>query len=337
MKNFFVVLTLILTSQAVSSLCWGLELNPKVWKNELKHIRCVKKSTELIGELALWANFHSRSEQMLKQIESFSGGGEDQEGKALPPQLQKPMQDFFENVSKYTDDLPKSPRMETIGDLKNVLNDLVRVANLKKESIKQNSMSRSVSCFGEFESLPTQFNMALTFQLSEKYPEALKEYSQIITKYPIDKVLFNCYFNMAITHSMLKDIPNALESYQKALDIDPDNKMVKTNIELLLQQQNQSGGGGDGAQNQDQQKGQNNQDQDKKKQDKEGQNNESQKKDNKNQKPENEQPEKKKFNSKELTKDDVRRILDEIKDQEQKIRAGEMDKAPKENPRDRNW
>ena len=145
--------------------------------------------------------------------------------------------------------------------------------------------------------------MALTFQLSEKYPEALKEYSQIITKYPIDKVLFNCYFNMAITLPCYKDIPNALESYQKALDVSPDNEMVKQNIELLLQQQNQSSRGWRRTPKPRSTKGPEQPRSRQKKARQRGQNNESQRKDNKNQKPENEQPEKKKFSNKELTKE----------------------------------
>ena len=41
----------------------------------------------------------------------------------------------------------------------------------------------------------------------------------------------------------LKKIPEALEQYQAALEINPTSSEVKTNIELLIQQQNQGGQG----------------------------------------------------------------------------------------------
>ena len=55
---------------------------------------------------------------------------------------------------------------------------------------------------------------------------------------------------------------------------------------------------------------------------------------------ENEEKKKKKpqpFKSKELTKDDVRKILEEIKNQEQKIRAEVYEGKGKSQPRDKDW
>ncbi|MCB0407438.1 MAG: hypothetical protein KDD34_04480, partial [Bdellovibrionales bacterium] len=65
-----------------------------------------------------------------------------------------------------------------------------------------------------------------------------------------------------------------------------------------------------------------------------------QKKDQNQQGQDNKEQQKKKpkpFDSKELTKDDVRKILEEIKNQEQKIRAEVYEGQGKDKPRDKDW
>ena len=132
-------------------------------------------------------------------------------------------------------------------------------------------------------------------------------------------------FNLAIVLTKQKKIGEALAAYQACLDIQPDSKEVKTNIELLWQ-----GGGGEGEDKDDKKdpKG-------KGKDKKEGPG------DDKDQPKEKGEPQQKKqpksFESKELTDGDVKKILDEVKNQENAIRAQEYERNLKEAPRGKDW
>jgi tetratricopeptide (TPR) repeat protein len=129
-------------------------------------------------------------------------------------------------------------------------------------------------------------------------------------------------FNQAMVLAQDKKINEALEMYQKALELVPSSKEVKTNIELLMQQQ--SGKGGEGE-NKDQP--QDNKDS------KDGKNNKEPKdfKNNDKYKP--------KFDSKSLSEGDVKKILEEIKRQEQQIHGNEerQKQNQKDTPNDKDW
>jgi hypothetical protein len=126
--------------------------------------------------------------------------------------------------------------------------------------------------------------------------------------------------------------------YQKALEIIPSSNEVKTNIELLIQQQ-QGQSGGEGQQNQPQQ-GDQQQNQDQKNQ--EGKDQKDQKDQEQDQKEGKQKQQSQKykprpFNGKELSEGDVKKILGELKQQEEKIRAEYNRKDVKEQPRDKDW
>lgn len=165
-----------------------------------------------------------------------------------------------------------------------------------------------------------QMNLGHTFEANEEFEKAEGAYRGVYKLAPRGSDLeFHALFNLAGVLGREQKIDEALATYQKCLDLKPDSIEVKTNIELLWQG---GQGGGKGGQNKDQkQQGDNQQQQ---KQDP-GQQKEEQKK----------QP--KPFNSQDLSKEDVKRILDEIKNQEQAIRAQENDKNAKEAPRDKDW
>jgi tetratricopeptide (TPR) repeat protein len=129
-------------------------------------------------------------------------------------------------------------------------------------------------------------------------------------------------FNQALVLTQNKQINEALAMYQKALEIDPTSKEVKTNIELLMQQQGGQGGEGD---NKDE-------DQDSK----EGQEGKNQKEP---QKFKESQQYKPKFDSKNLSEGDVKKILEEIKRQEQQIHSNEerVKQLQKDAPNDKDW
>lgn len=166
----------------------------------------------------------------------------------------------------------------------------------------------------------THMNIARSLEANEEFEKAAKAYQAVLKFLPKDSPLrFQAYFNLGDAYGKAKKIPEALEAYQAALDIDPENIEVKTNIELLMQQ----GGGGEGEGDPKDQKDQ---------QGKGGQ------QDQKNpQQPQQQKQQPKPFNSQELTPQDVKKILDEIKNQEQAIRAQENDKNAKEGTRDKDW
>lgn len=144
---------------------------------------------------------------------------------------------------------------------------------------------------------------------------------------------FAIYFNLGEAYGKKQDVDSALHYYQKALDIFPQSREVKVNIELLLKQQSQSGKG-KGEQNKDQKNNQGNDQKEKESQsDKDKQDKENQ--------PKNYQPNKpsqgKNFKSEELSEADAKKILDEIGRQEKKIRAEFFRKQRKERPRDKDW
>ena len=166
-----------------------------------------------------------------------------------------------------------------------------------------------------------KLNLGLSYQVNEEYDKAYKEYLGAF-KYagPDNKIKFMAQFNAGNLKEKKKDIPGALKHYQLALEYEPESKETKTNIELLMQQGGQGGGGG--------------QDQDKKDDNQEGQ---GQNPDPNPQSGDEKKKEKKPFQGKKLSEKDVQKILEELKSQEQKIRAKEYGKQLKETPNGKDW
>lgn len=182
--------------------------------------------------------------------------------------------------------------------------------------------------------LAIRMNLGLAFELNKEEDKALKEYLAVDRANPPEAELqFAARFNAARILAKQGHIDQALNYYQKALEIDPESKEVKTNIELLWQAQQSQQGKGQQNQNQNQggegQNQQQSQNQDQQ-QDQPQPNPGSQQEQKSNQQP-------KPFDSRELTKDDVRKILEEIVNQEQQIRAKEYSKDHKEKARDKDW
>lgn len=169
-------------------------------------------------------------------------------------------------------------------------------------------------------------NLGLVLMALDEPEQAAKSFSVAGKIEKNKEMLFVAHFNAGVAFAAAKQVEKALQSYQKALEINPTSVEVKTNIELLLQSQqnqDQSGGGeGEPKKDQDQKdKGEGQGDQD--------------------QPPPQEQPQKQKkpkeFKSEELTASDVKKILEELKSQEQGIRAKEYEKGPKERPSGKDW
>lgn len=168
-----------------------------------------------------------------------------------------------------------------------------------------------------------QMNLGLTFEANEEFAKAEKAYRGVLLLEKENSELrFQALFNLAGALARQQKIDEALAMYQAALEIQPESLEVKTNIELLWQ----GGGGGGQGNNKDEQ-------------DKEQQGNNQQKREQSLNQPQPDQQKQqpKPFNSQDLSKEDVKRILDEIKNQEQSIRANEYEKGPKESAKGKDW
>lgn len=169
-----------------------------------------------------------------------------------------------------------------------------------------------------------QMNLGFSFLRNEEKDKALKQMQTAVELSPPNSdAKFMSLFNLANLKAQNSDIDGALEAFQQALEIRPDSKEVKTNIELMWQQQQQK------QQQQQQQKGQGQSE--KKNEPQDGQQSQNE------QPPEKKEEKPKPFDSKELSEEDVRKILQELKDQEQAIRADAYQKGAKDAAREKDW
>ncbi len=141
------------------------------------------------------------------------------------------------------------------------------------------------------------------------------------------KVKFAVLYNLGVHYQTKSEIDLALDSYQKALELLPDSKEVKTNIELMF---NGNGGGkgkGDPKKgDKDQQEGDgSSEDKNEGEQDKGDQ-------------PRTNKPQDKgEGDGKQLSNEDLKRIMEELKQQEQSIRSKVQRKGEKSEPKDKQW
>ncbi len=166
-----------------------------------------------------------------------------------------------------------------------------------------------------------QYNLGTSFILIEERNKAIQMFQEILKKKPIPPTVeFLALFNLGFLYSAEEggDVEKALDYFQKALAFNPESKEIKINIELLMR-----GGKGGG-------KGDKENPEDSKDQGEDGeQPKEPQKFTNK------KQPNQ--FDSKDMSKNDVKKILEELKKQEQRIRAKHDRKGGKEADREKNW
>ena len=186
--------------------------------------------------------------------------------------------------------------------------------NKAKEHLQQGMMENGLNPV-------LQYNMGEILEQVKDFEKAARHF-ELAARLTNDKELkFQSLFNAGSNLAQDKKVAEALKAYQEALSIKPDSVEVKTNIELLLSSQGGGGGQGDSQEQKDPQQGDQNQ-----------QNQNNGKPDQK--KPKN-QP--RQFKSEDLSEQEVRRILDELKRQEEKIRGKELKKPQKESPNDKDW
>lgn len=233
---------------------------------------------------------------------------------------------------------PERPHIETI--------KLNRQANKELQSEKfQNAYEQYLSALTFDPFLPQlHLNLGLSLEALQQADKALLSY-QTAEKLALEledlELLFMARFNQAQLLAKAKKVDEALAMYQKALQVIPTSQEVKINIELLTQ--SQEGGGEGEGENQDQQENQDNKNQ-KDQQDEQNKDKKDDKKENEEQKKE--EPKKfqnspkykpRPFDGKDLSEADVKKILGELKQQEERIRAEYNRKEVKEQPRDKDW
>jgi Ca-activated chloride channel homolog len=203
---------------------------------------------------------------------------------------------------------------------------------LKKQNYKQaqDHFSRGLSQIPFSPEL--QINLGLAFDGAGAKEEARKAYELAEKISPGDEQKFVAVFNQAELLGRDKKIDEALKMYQKALQFKPDSVEAKTNIELLIQQQQGGGSGQDQQKDKDkqQQKDQQQSQNDKEKDDKD-------KKDQDKKQYEKNKPQPRPFKSEELSQGDVKKILEELDRQEQRVRFEYSKKQVKEKTRDKDW
>lgn len=228
-----------------------------------------------------------------------------------------------------------------------------RMANRKAvKDLKENraDLARDALSRG-LEDLPLEsvlhHNLGLSFDVLKLAEDADKSYQVADTLAPTPEQKFYARFNRGELYGRGKKIDEALAQYQRALEIDPNSKETKTNIELLLSGQGGQGEGedqqqdskdkkdGKGQQNKKDGKGQGDQKDPKDDKDGEGQ------KDKEDPSKDGQKKQSAKYVPRQykgdLKESEVRKILGEIKQQEQKIRSEFNRKDVKEQPRDKDW
>lgn len=167
-----------------------------------------------------------------------------------------------------------------------------------------------------------QYNIGNAFLQMKDVDRAMKQYETALrlakSESKRDKeVRFRALFNKGAVLASQKKVEEALTAYQLALNEKPDSEETKTNMELLL-----SGGSGGGEGDKE----------DKEKKD-DGQGDQQNQKFENQQKKNQPQP----YKGKDLSKQDVDRILDELKQQEEQIRAKQQREGAKDAPPDKDW
>jgi len=178
-----------------------------------------------------------------------------------------------------------------------------------------NELSRALAHDPDASEIQNAFGVV--FLKAEQWEKALGAFALAEKFAGSPEEQFSARFNRGIVYQAQKQVDPALEAYLKALELKPDSKETKINIELLIQQM-QGQGKGQGDQSQDQEEGESDRSQDPKGY-------------------QNPKPQPKQFQSEELSESDMKRILDELRNQEQKIRTEYNTKDQKEKPREKDW
>lgn len=170
-----------------------------------------------------------------------------------------------------------------------------------------------------------QYNIGDTFMQMKDLEKAQSQFKLAIklANGPSSRdreVRFRSWFNIGAILATLQKTDEALDAYQHALEEKPDSIETKTNMELLTAG---GGGGGKGGEKKDKQG------------EGEGQGDQQKPPDKVTNEPQKNQPQP--YKGKDLSKQDVDNILDELKQQEESIRAKDQRERGQDAPPDKDW
>ncbi|OQW47914.1 MAG: hypothetical protein A4S09_14035 [Proteobacteria bacterium SG_bin7] len=180
----------------------------------------------------------------------------------------------------------------------------------KKYNSSQNDFLKALET--EPDDARLHLNLGLAYQAVKDNERAAKEFQAATRFAKTDELKFFGNFN-AGQATAAKNVDLALRYYQQALKYKPDSHETKHNIELLLKGKS---GGGEGE----------------KKDDQKSDDSEDKGQDRTNKQSNEPQP----YKGKELTSQDVQNILEELKNQDQKVRAKENSNG-KERNLEKDW
>ncbi|MCK7460642.1 MAG: hypothetical protein MZU84_00400 [Sphingobacterium sp.] len=75
-------------------------------------------------------------------------------------------------------------------------------------------------------------NRSNLYLISGRYPEAIQDLDYLITK---DRGNFVYYYNRAFAKQQLNDISGAVTDYMRALELNPDDRMSRMQLEKILE------------------------------------------------------------------------------------------------------
>lgn len=208
-------------------------------------------------------------------------------------------------------------------------NKAVNLINKDQTLEAQSQLQRSVVNHNNYSEL--HYNLAISYEKNGEVDKAVKEYELAAKMTDSEVMKFQANFNAAHLLGENKKIQDALARYQAALEVKPSSVEVKTNIELLTKEN--SGGQSD---KQDQSKKNDKSDkQEQNKKNEQGQNQQNQDNQQQQKPKENKLQE---YKSENLSKQDVQKIFEELKRQEDKIRAKVNDeKKTKDKAIEKDW
>lgn len=212
----------------------------------------------------------------------------------------------------------------------------VRRNNQGHRALEQGRVSESLDALSQsLIDLPfraeVHYNLGRAFEAAKEPLKAKSSYELALKYGARDEVKFRTLFNLArMTAEESKDpskVDEALDLYQQALAIRPNSVETKHNIELLVNQAAQGGGG----------EGENDQPQDPKNQGDQPEQNPQPQNSPPPQKGPTPKPTPKPFKSQELTPQEVSKMLEEIKRQENQVREKFQREGAKEADREKDW
>lgn len=312
----------------------------------LKSIYCNKLSSVELIKLAKIKNIYSQVKQVSEQFKPVLDKMPEPQKKQILEKLKE--QDLVNNLNLLCVALDADCDFDDIKSLDAFVSEIEKIQSMAEALVKSSAneaINQTVDCLSiNPGDVTLNFNFALALSFADDNKKSIESFNDLLiklesaqtqmTKEDYNEIKFYILFNLGVLYSQESDVSNALSKYQQALEIQPESKEIKTNIELLFQQQQQQQ---QGQKNQQGQQG-DNPDQKNNQQQKEKEEQNEKNPDNKqNKNKQNNQQQD--FKSKKLTKDDVRKILEELKNQENKIRMNEYQKGDKsqENDNGKNW